>query len=110
MITITKPCRQFQCAWFGVFLKYIQDVTVFCITYHSQQFRTIQQIVQGLRVTALCGAVGTAAGAWIKVFSVDPELFYVTFIGQTVVACSQVSKDLMNVCDILYIMWIMHVA
>lgn len=44
----------------------------------------------GLRVTALCGAVGTAIGAWIKVFSVDPSLFYVTFIGQTFVACSQV--------------------
>lgn len=41
-------------------------------------------------MTALCGAVGTAVGAWIKVFSVDPDMFYVTFIGQSVVACSQV--------------------
>lgn len=36
---------------------------------------------QGLRVTALCGALGTCAGAWIKVFSVHPDLFYVGFIG-----------------------------
>lgn len=42
-------------------------------------------------MAALCGAVGTALGAWVKVFSVDPSLFYVTFIGQTIVACSQVS-------------------
>ncbi|XP_031621871.1 feline leukemia virus subgroup C receptor-related protein 2 [Contarinia nasturtii] len=44
----------------------------------------------GLRVTALCGAFGTCIGAWVKVFSVDPGLFYVGFIGQTIVAASQV--------------------
>lgn len=49
-------------------------------------------LFQGLRVTALCGAIGTAVGAWIKVFSVDPNLFYVTFIGQSLVAASQVCK------------------
>lgn len=32
-------------------------------------------------MTALCGALGTCAGAWIKVFSVHPDLFYVGFIG-----------------------------
>lgn len=41
-------------------------------------------------MTALCGAVGTCAGAWVKVFSVHPDLFYVGFIGQTIVATSQV--------------------
>lgn len=46
---------------------------------------------QGLRVTAICGAFGTCIGAWVKVFSVDPELFYVGFIGQSIVATSQVS-------------------
>lgn len=45
---------------------------------------------QGLRITAICGVVGTCAGAWIKVLSVDPNLFWVTFIGQSVVAVSQV--------------------
>lgn len=42
-------------------------------------------------MTALCGAFGTCIGAWIKVFSVDPGLFYVGFIGQSIVATSQVS-------------------
>lgn len=44
----------------------------------------------GLRITALVGVTGTCLGAWIKVFSVQPDLFYVSFIGQTVVAFSQV--------------------
>ncbi|XP_017492733.1 PREDICTED: uncharacterized MFS-type transporter C09D4.1-like, partial [Rhagoletis zephyria] len=44
----------------------------------------------GLRITALVGVVGTCIGSWIKVFSVQPDLFYVTFIGQTIVALSQV--------------------
>ena len=41
-------------------------------------------------MTLLVGALGTTAGAWIKVFSVSPDLFYVALIGQTVVAVSQV--------------------
>ncbi|CAD7014635.1 feline leukemia virus subgroup C receptor-related protein 2 [Ceratitis capitata] len=44
----------------------------------------------GLRITALVGIVGTCIGSWIKVFSVQPDLFYVTFIGQTFVALAQV--------------------
>ncbi|XP_055374336.1 feline leukemia virus subgroup C receptor-related protein 2 isoform X2 [Condylostylus longicornis] len=44
----------------------------------------------GLRITALVGVIGTCTGAWIKVFSVQPDLFYVGFIGQSVVALSQV--------------------
>ncbi|XP_017866728.1 PREDICTED: feline leukemia virus subgroup C receptor-related protein 2 [Drosophila arizonae] len=44
----------------------------------------------GLRITALVGIVGTCIGAWIKVFSVDPSLFYVSFIGQAIVALAQV--------------------
>jgi MFS transporter, FLVCR family, feline leukemia virus subgroup C receptor-related protein len=32
---------------------------------------------------------GTLIGAWIKVFSVHPDLFWVTFLGQTIVALSQ---------------------
>ncbi|XP_067633056.1 uncharacterized MFS-type transporter C09D4.1 isoform X2 [Eurosta solidaginis] len=43
----------------------------------------------GLRITALVGIVGTCIGSWIKVFSVQPDLFYITFIGQTLVALSQ---------------------
>jgi FLVCR family feline leukemia virus subgroup C receptor-related protein len=44
----------------------------------------------GLRVAVLIGMVGTCAGAWIKVGSVSPDRFWVGFLGQAVVALSQV--------------------
>ncbi|XP_054277209.1 uncharacterized MFS-type transporter C09D4.1-like isoform X2 [Macrosteles quadrilineatus] len=44
----------------------------------------------GIRVAVTLGALGTCAGAWIKVFSVAPDRFLVTFLGQTVVAISQI--------------------
>ncbi|XP_073847578.1 histamine transporter [Musca autumnalis] len=44
----------------------------------------------GLRITALVGAFGTCIGAWVKVFSVQPDLFMVGFAGQSIVALSQV--------------------
>lgn len=37
----------------------------------------------------IIGSFGTALGSWIKVLSTSPDLFYVAFIGQTVVAISQ---------------------
>jgi FLVCR family feline leukemia virus subgroup C receptor-related protein len=45
--------------------------------------------LQGLRVAAICGVLGTCVGAWIKVFSVQPDLFWLGFIGQALVAASQ---------------------
>ena len=47
-------------------------------------------IYQGLRITLLMGAFGTALGAWIKVLGAAPDLFYVALIGQTITAMSQV--------------------
>ncbi|XP_058465771.1 heme transporter FLVCR2 [Malaya genurostris] len=44
----------------------------------------------GLRIAAISGVLGTCLGAWIKCFSVQPDLFWVGFIGQSVVAASQV--------------------
>nr|XP_022905717.1 uncharacterized MFS-type transporter C09D4.1-like [Onthophagus taurus] len=44
----------------------------------------------GLRFSALSGVIGTAIGTWIKVFSVSPDRFWVTFLGQTVVFVSQI--------------------
>lgn len=44
----------------------------------------------GLRVAVLIGIFGTCAGAWIKVGSVAPDRFWVGFLGQTIVALSQV--------------------
>ncbi|XP_033228575.1 feline leukemia virus subgroup C receptor-related protein 2 [Belonocnema kinseyi] len=43
----------------------------------------------GLRYAAILGAVGTAAGSWIKVFSAVPDRFWVTFLGHSLVAVSQ---------------------
>ncbi|CAB3240116.1 unnamed protein product [Arctia plantaginis] len=43
-----------------------------------------------LRVTTIIGCFGTCAGAWLKVFSVPPDMFWLGFLGQTVVAISQV--------------------
>lgn len=44
---------------------------------------------QGLRYAALIGCFGTALGSWIKVFSVAPNRFWVTFVGHTFSAVSQ---------------------
>ncbi|KAI4489845.1 hypothetical protein M0804_004027 [Polistes exclamans] len=72
------------------------------IQYHSKHCRTILQSYEcssgfdeydiydnGLRVAVILGAIGTAIGSWIKVFSVSPNLFWITFIGHTIVAISQ---------------------
>lgn len=37
----------------------------------------------------MAGAIGTTLGSWIKVFSVSPDRFWITFVGQTFVAVSQ---------------------
>ncbi|KAI4454469.1 major facilitator superfamily protein-related [Holotrichia oblita] len=39
----------------------------------------------GLRFCVLAGIIGTTIGAWIKIFSVRPDLFWVSFMGQVVV-------------------------
>ncbi|KAG8240220.1 hypothetical protein J437_LFUL004680, partial [Ladona fulva] len=44
----------------------------------------------GLRFTTIIGSIGNCVGSWIKVLSVSPDRFYVTFIGQSIVAVSQV--------------------
>lgn len=46
-------------------------------------------LFQGIRICVILGAVGTCIGAWVKVLSVAPDRFYITFIGQTIVAISQ---------------------
>lgn len=44
----------------------------------------------GLRFAVIIGITGTCAGSWLKVVSVRPDLFWVSFLGQSVVALSQV--------------------
>ncbi|XP_019868185.2 uncharacterized MFS-type transporter C09D4.1 [Aethina tumida] len=43
----------------------------------------------GLRVAGLLGCLGTAAGIYLKLFSVHPNSIYLVIIGQTVVGVSQ---------------------
>ncbi|XP_028034143.1 feline leukemia virus subgroup C receptor-related protein 2 isoform X1 [Bombyx mandarina] len=57
----------------------------------------------GLRVTTILGAFGTCAGAWLKVFSVPQDMFWLGFVGQTVVAISQVF--ILNVPPRLAAVW-----
>lgn len=45
---------------------------------------------KGLRWALVLAALGTCAGSWVKVFSVAPDRWWVTFLGQTIVAVSQV--------------------
>lgn len=52
--------------------------------------KVLVTLLQGLRITLLMGAFGTALGAWIKVIGVAPHLFSVALFGQTVTAMSQV--------------------
>ncbi|CAH2049879.1 unnamed protein product, partial [Iphiclides podalirius] len=57
----------------------------------------------GLRVTTIIGSFGTCVGAWLKVFSVSPDMFWLGFAGQTVVAVSQVF--ILNVPPRLAAVW-----
>ncbi|XP_025196974.1 feline leukemia virus subgroup C receptor-related protein 2-like [Melanaphis sacchari] len=45
---------------------------------------------KGLRVAMVAGSFGTMIGAWFKVASSSPDRFYMTMLGQTIVASSQV--------------------
>lgn len=44
---------------------------------------------QGLRWAALFGGLGTAFGTVVKIFSVQPHLFWVAMLGQVILAVSQ---------------------
>ncbi|XP_060867819.1 heme transporter FLVCR2-like [Metopolophium dirhodum] len=45
---------------------------------------------KGLRVAMVAGSCGTMVGAWFKVASSSPDRFYMTMLGQTIAASSQV--------------------
>lgn len=44
----------------------------------------------GLRFVVILGALGTCAGSWVKVLSVEQDRFSVVLVGQTIVAVSQI--------------------
>ncbi|CAG2167610.1 unnamed protein product [Oppiella nova] len=58
---------------------------------------------KGLRFCILLGAFGNCFGSWIKCFSVEPNRFYVTMIGQSVVAVSQLF--ILNIPPLLAAIW-----
>ncbi|XP_043255366.1 feline leukemia virus subgroup C receptor-related protein 2-like isoform X2 [Colletes gigas] len=63
---------------------------IFMITYIPFIFPASYLLDKfGLRYTALAGTIGTTLGSWVKAFSASPNLFWLTFIGQTIVAVSQ---------------------
>jgi len=45
---------------------------------------------KGLRIGVILGCAGTCLGSWLKVFSTDPDQFWLTFLGQSIVAASQI--------------------
>lgn len=45
---------------------------------------------KGLRLGVLLGSAGTCAGSWLKVLATGPDQWWLTFLGQSVVAVSQI--------------------
>ncbi|XP_051879904.1 feline leukemia virus subgroup C receptor-related protein 2-like isoform X2 [Pristis pectinata] len=96
-------CNAFQWIQYGIinniFMKYY-SVTSFTIDwlamiYFVVYIPTIFPVTwlldkKGLRVIALCGSGLNCCGAWIKIASVRPDLFAVTFLGQAVCGIAQV--------------------
>ena len=74
-------------------LKFLFKFVINC----KQFFFLFVIIFKGLRITALVGVIGTCIGAWIKVFSVSPDAFFVGFFGQSIVALSQVSTRIRQI-------------
>uniref|UniRef100_A0A182WEW4 Major facilitator superfamily (MFS) profile domain-containing protein n=1 Tax=Anopheles minimus TaxID=112268 RepID=A0A182WEW4_9DIPT len=68
--------------WTSMIFMVIYIVAVFPVSYIMD--------VKNMRQSAVIGAVGTALGAWIKVFSADPSQFKIVIIGQIVSAIAQV--------------------
>lgn len=44
---------------------------------------------QGLRAAVITGILITTTGTWLKVFSLNPNLFWLTLLGQTIIFSSQ---------------------
>ncbi|XP_067212022.1 heme transporter FLVCR2 isoform X2 [Linepithema humile] len=71
---------------------FLVDMTsmIYMITYIPLIFPASYLLDKfGLRYAALFGALGTVLGSWVKVFSVSTDRFWITFIGQSLVAISQ---------------------
>ncbi len=58
---------------------------------------------KGLRFCVLLGSFGNCFGSWIKCLSINPNRFWVTMIGQTIVATSQLF--VLNIPPLLAAVW-----
>lgn len=96
-------CNAFQWIQYGIIsniFMHFYDVSAFTVDWMSMVYMlTYIPLVfpvtwlldtKGLRVIALTAAALNCAGAWIKVASADPKLFWVTAIGQTTCSVAQV--------------------
>lgn len=61
----------------------------------------------GLRWSNIIGCCVTCLGSWIKVLSVSPDRFWVTFIGQSLVASTQVRFHSFQKQIIMFIQFIL---
>uniref|UniRef100_A0A182RD22 Major facilitator superfamily (MFS) profile domain-containing protein n=1 Tax=Anopheles funestus TaxID=62324 RepID=A0A182RD22_ANOFN len=68
--------------WTSMIFMVIYILAVFPVSYIMD--------VKNMRQSAVIGAVGTALGAWIKVFSADPSQFKIVIVGQIISAIAQV--------------------
>lgn len=57
----------------------------------------------GLRPCLIVASLGNALGSWIKCLSIDPSLFWVSMVGQTIVASSQLF--ILNIPPLLAATW-----
>ena len=96
-------CNSYQWIQYGIisniFMRYY-DVSTFTIDWMSMIYMltyipfifpvTWLLDKKGLRVVALVATALNCAGTWIKVLSVRPDLFAVTFLEQFCCSCAQV--------------------
>ncbi|KAL6435123.1 hypothetical protein ACFW04_005312 [Cataglyphis niger] len=89
IITSVFPCILFR--YYGVSSLMVDWTSmVFMLLYAIFVF-PVQHVSNncGLRWMAILGSGLSCLGAWIKTFSVHPDRFYVTFIGQSIVGFTQ---------------------
>ncbi|KAG7160744.1 Feline leukemia virus subgroup C receptor-related protein 2-like [Homarus americanus] len=65
----------------------INDIITY---YYGVSPTMVDWMSMGLRRAVLIGACGTMIGSWVKVGSVSPDRFYLTFAGQCISAISQI--------------------
>lgn len=69
----------------------------------SKKVLKINLIVSGLRYCLILGSFGNCLGSWLKCFSIPRNRFWITFIGQSIVATSQLF--VLNIPPLLAAIW-----